>query len=199
MSNYTFSPTPQFGMQAAPFVTWENSFTEQDCDRLVNYAENLAMFPATVGGHEGDAPPEIRKSKVSWLAYNDQCGWVYDKLAYAMRMLNAQFYRFDLTGFQEDFQYTVYYGNEQGHYDWHQDINPNSDMPPRKFSLVLQLSKPSEYEGGDLEIFGHGSTAAEKKQGLIVGFPSYMPHRVTPVTAGVRRSLVAWVCGPQFR
>jgi len=29
-------------------------------------------------------------------------------------------------------------------------------------------------------------------------FPSYLWHRVTPVTKGIRKSLVAWVIGPQF-
>jgi PKHD-type hydroxylase len=91
------------------------------------------------------------------------------------------------------------YESDNSHYDWHQDINPNTFNSPRKFSLVLQLSDPSEYEGGNLEIFSDKIHVVEKKRGMVVGFPSYMPHRVTPVVSGIRKSLVIWVCGPPFR
>jgi PKHD-type hydroxylase len=62
------------------------------------------------------------------------------------------------------------------------------------------LSDPSEYDGGDLEIFtGTESVALEKKKGIIHAFPSYVMHRVTPVTRGTRRTLVVWIAGPKFR
>ena len=40
---------------------------------------------------------------------------------------------------------------------------------------------------------------APKERGTVIAFPSYQLHRVTPVTAGIRKSLVAWVLGPDFR
>jgi hypothetical protein len=30
-------------------------------------------------------------------------------------------------------------------------------------------------------------------------FPSYMVHRVTPITSGTRKAIVAWVTGPGFK
>jgi PKHD-type hydroxylase len=71
----------------------------------------------------------------------------------------------------------------------------------RKISIVVQLSDPDEYEGGELQI----QTGSEsyisilKKKGAVTLFPSYMRHRVTPVTKGVRKSLVLWVGGSTFR
>jgi PKHD-type hydroxylase len=42
-------------------------------------------------------------------------------------------------------------------------------------------------------------TLSEVRQiGTAVIFPSHLYHRVTPVTAGTRRSLVAWFVGPPF-
>jgi PKHD-type hydroxylase len=117
-----------------------------------------------------------------------------------VRQLNGQFYKYDLQGFAENFQYTVYNGEaeEPGHYTWHQDWN-NSGTP-RKLSLVVQLSDPSEYEGGDLQIMsGAEPTTVDKGLGKVVLFPSFMLHRVTPVTKGIRRSLVVWVTGPAFK
>ena len=57
-----------------------------------------------------------------------------------------------------------------------------------------------EYEGGDLRLYGGDDyDTAPKKQGTIIGFPSYVLHEVTPVTSGVRYSLVGWAQGPKFK
>jgi predicted 2-oxoglutarate/Fe(II)-dependent dioxygenase YbiX len=40
---------------------------------------------------------------------------------------------------------------------------------------------------------------APTHQGSLVAFPSFMTHRVTPVTRGLRWSLVTWLEGPPFR
>ena len=38
-----------------------------------------------------------------------------------------------------------------------------------------------------------------KEQGSLVVFPSYIHHRVKPITKGKRYSLVVWFCGEPFR
>jgi PKHD-type hydroxylase len=64
----------------------------------------------------------------------------------------------------------------------------------------VQLSEASDYEGGDLEFFNaRGEGAVRRPRGSVTFFPSYLAHRVSPVTRGLRRSLVAWACGPGFR
>jgi PKHD-type hydroxylase len=72
-------------------------------------------------------------------------------------------------------------------------------MPPRKLSLVLLLTETSQFEGGDLQLFTNEIQTPEQLRGRVIGFPSYMSHRVTPVTKGQRKSLVCWVGGPHFR
>jgi PKHD-type hydroxylase len=62
------------------------------------------------------------------------------------------------------------------------------------------LSDPSEYDGGDLEIWtGTEPKVLDKTKGIVHAFPSFVMHRVTPVTRGVRRTLVIWIAGPKFR
>jgi len=57
----------------------------------------------------------------------------------------------------------------------------------------------SEYGGGELEFpFPDVGIEGQREIGAAIIFPSYMAHRVSPVTLGVRRSLVAWACGPTF-
>lgn len=108
------------------------------------------------------------------------------------------FFDFDLYGFVEDFQYIVY-NSDNSHYDWHMDKGTLTS-PPRKLSLVLQLTDPSEYEGGDLELnYCSQPVKTKKERGLVYAFPSWVVHRVTPVTKGVRKTLVVWIAGPKFR
>jgi PKHD-type hydroxylase len=119
-------------------------------------------------------------------------------MAFITRKINSIFYRFDLYGFMEDMQYTVY-ASGGDHYDWHIDAGSRTTCP-RKLSLSLQLSDPSEYEGGKLEFMnGKDVKVADRDRGLVVAFPAYRLHRVTPVTKGLRKSIVVWTTGPQFR
>jgi PKHD-type hydroxylase len=197
MSIYNFVPQATH-TQNHPFVTWDDAFSDEEIEKIKAYCENLPKNEASVGGYE-NSPEAVRKSEVAWVSNNNEIGWLYDRLAYIGRNLNSKFYGFDLTGFVEDFQYATYTEDDQGHYTWHNDMSDTS-ASSRKFTLVLQLSDPSEYEGGDLETFiGVEPGTVDKKKGMIAGFPSWTLHRVTPVTKGIRKSLVVWIAGPQFK
>ncbi len=179
---------------------WDDAFTEKELDIL----QGLVLKQkdrANVGN--GNIPEDelekVRRSKVGWLPKNEEVTWVYEKLSYVVSQLNARFYQFDLTGFGEPLQLTNYNSEEQGMYRWHQDFG-SSASTSRKLSLVLQLSHPSDYEGGNLQILTCGEpTTVNKKRGHIAVFPSWTLHQVTPVTKGTRQTIVTWISGPQFR
>tara|TARA_R110000744_G_scaffold379311_1_gene497025 strand:+ start:965 stop:1531 length:567 start_codon:yes stop_codon:yes gene_type:complete len=180
------------------FAWWEDAFTDEEIEKLKEYAKTLAINTARVHNGEGPPPEHTRKTKVSWISNTPEASWIYERMAFVVRELNTQYYNFDLYGFVEDMQFTIY--DETGaHYTWHMDMGDNSTAP-RKLSIVLQLSDPSEYEGGELQILDKADPeTVDKQKGLITMFPSYTLHRVTPVTKGVRCSLVVWVCGPAFK
>ena len=72
----------------------------------------------------------------------------------------------------------------------------------RKLSLTINLSDPKSYEGGDFEMEVRGDIEVitdGREQGSMILFPSFVPHRVTPVTRGTRYSLVIWLLGRPFR
>lgn len=201
MSLFQLAPMPSFGIGEEPFATWEGGFTDDELDQIIEYGNEQRFSEATVGSGEGSAPKDLRISKVTWLDNNENTAWIYDRLAHIARQINGQFYRFDLYGFMEDFQFTLYEGDgkDKGHYDWHQDNGPGTTAP-RKLSMAMQLNRPDEYEGGDLEILtGNSEIKVKRERGLVAVFPSYQLHRVTPVTKGNRYSLVAWLVGPSFR
>lgn len=181
------------------FVWWEGGFTEKELDWLQNQAQRASQR-AQAGNLESEEQlKQVRRSQVSWIDKNSETDWVFVKLAHIASALNAQFYRFDLTGFGEPLQLTNYDQSEHGMYGWHVDYGGKLG-PSRKLSLVLQLTDPSQYEGGNLEIMTGGTAHVVRKQrGLVVAFPSYVLHQVTPVTHGSRQSLVSWITGPAFK
>jgi PKHD-type hydroxylase len=200
VSIYQFAPAPNFDVSEHRFVTWQGGFSTEELDKIIKYAENLRLSEATVGADNNSPSPDVRVSKTAWIKCNSETNWIYERLAFICQQLNGQFYKFDLWGFVEDMQYTVYHGDEEGHYTWHMDSGPGSNRPPRKFSIILQLSAPSDYEGGELELItGPETTQVTQERGLIAAFPSYTMHRVKSVTKGIRRSLVVWVSGPAFK
>lgn len=197
MSNYSFAPAVTQAHNH-PFISWADAFTDEEINRIREYFKTLPTEKASVGGAL-DAPPEVRTSKVAWVRNTDEAAWIYDRLAFVARQINAKFYKFDLYGFLEDMQFTIYEGGDEAHYTWHIDMADDAPAA-RKLSLVLQLSDPSEYEGGELQTWTAPEHATvDKQKGLIAAFPSYVLHRVTPVTSGTRYSLVVWICGPSFK
>lgn len=200
MSRYDFPPIQHpDGQSDSGYYFWECAFNEEQLKAIEKYGDELQLATGTVGNNEQPAAA-LRKTQVSWIGYNQQTAFLYDGMASVAQRLNAKSYRFDLSGFTEDFQYGVYNANEQSHYDWHVDAGPNT-YSPRKLSLVLFLTDPSEYMGGKLQIRkgNQPMTVTHNQRGNVVAFPSYSLHRVTPVTGGIRKTIVVWVSGPPFR
>ena len=182
-----------YATRIPPFAWWEDAFTNDELNWLQQKAKAAVRSAVTGEGLDKN----IRRSQIDWLYNTPDTEWVFKKFAHVTSQLNADYFRFDLTGFGEPFQLTNYDQSENGMYGWHQDYGL---AVSRKLSLVMQLTDPSEYEGGDLQVMTSGEPVNMRKQrGLIVVFPSYVLHQVTPVTQGNRQSLVAWISGPAFK
>ena len=177
---------------ASPYMM-PDYFSREECEKVVSASKELAEVAGTAG--EVAQSNQYRKSKVRFIAPETDNLWIFKKLQAAAAQAN-QYYRFDIAGFKERLQVAEYTGS--GHYTWHIDVGKN-DMSSRKLSVSVQLSDGNDYEGGDLEFHSLGNTNAPKSIGSTIIFPSYLLHRVTPVTSGMRRSLVVWVHGAPFR
>ncbi len=177
---------------------WEGAFSKEQLDWLQQKAKEATQEAQVGGENGGQVNDRIRRSELNWLYKEPEFAWVFEKLSHVAANLNADYFGFDLTGFGEALQLTNYHEARQGNYTWHQDFG--SSGISRKLSMVLQLSDPNEYEGGELQILTSGQpNTVWKKRGLITVFPAWTLHQVTPVVKGTRQTLVTWISGPAFK
>jgi PKHD-type hydroxylase len=187
-------------LKVCPYLTEHlevpNAFSVEECDFIRD--KNFYLEDGKVGQNEGTLS-KVRKSKLFWIPKTHEWKDLYEKIMDIIRQANNEFYKFEISSISEDIQYTEYDAEYEGHYDWHLDIGPGCESS-RKLSMTVQLSDESEYEGGTLEFkSGTDTKVITKKKGTAIIFPSYLLHRVNPVTKGKRRALVTWIEGPPFR
>lgn len=186
--------------------SFAKAFSPAECATIKAYA--LALPPrAGAIGHGGTTVTDenMRRSQVRWLRRDDPVlYWLYSRIESMALDANSNGFGFDLCGLSGGFnsvQFTEYAAENSGHYNWHEDNAWKGTKPfDRKMSMVIQLSAADEYEGGKLEL--HNDPLPEgtfTTQGDVLFFPSFNRHRVSPVTSGVRYSLVTWFMGPKLR
>lgn len=121
--------------------------------------------------------------------YQDIFNNVFQYVDYYCCDFNVNIYR------KLEIQHTTY--NVGGHYIPHIDANFNdSRQTQRKISMVLMLSSPTSYGGGELTIT---KKPFKEEKGTLILFRPTLTHSVQKVTSGVRKSLVMWVHGPAWR
>jgi len=178
-------------------MVWEDVFSADELDAFEEYGDRMVLQRAQLavrGGNDDD----IRITQVAWLEHTPESSALYERIGQVVRRLNHEIYHFDVTGL-ENIQYTVYHAEQGGYYHWHIDHGPHNPTP-RKISLSIQLTDPTQYEGCDLQFQVSNKIGnAPRKRGAIIAFPSFFLHRVTPIVSGTRKALVIWATGPEFR
>lgn len=175
----------------------EDSFFKQDFIGYVDsIVKNIELEDGKLHNIETDSVHENGRSCLVG-SFEDHA--ISDALYKLLCKYNSKHYGFDIWP-DPEIQYMVYSGENRGHIDWHNDENIETESPrPRKFSMSVQLSDPSDYTGGNFEAYGIDFDKGIRNQGSVITFPSYESHRITPVTKGIRKSLVAWFHGPRWR
>jgi len=181
---------------------WPGILSPELCDAIILEGDKLISMDGRVGGngHPGSHNTEIRDTNISW--FSDQ-HWVEGIMLHYGNLANiASGWDFHLTSAQ-NVQYGRYFPDQ--HYTGHRDDTISYNRKTmRKMSVVIQLSDPRDYEGGDFLMDLNETdtwTAVQefKQRGSVIAFPSLMKHEVMSVTSGVRHSAVCWIEGPNFR
>ena len=199
---------------------WHYTDIPEDLTNIL--VKDIEKFNSDMGDSKlmGDAlNKDKRNSKNAWVPTNH---WIAGFLWHYIERANRENFLYDLRCIDgESMQYTQYDVGQ--FYTWHTDsdlashykpvtvgnrgidvandfINTNAELV-RKLSFVFQLSDPSEYEGGQLQLLDEEgkSYVAPAKRGAMILFDSRTKHRVLKVTKGTRRSIVGWVVGPRWK
>ncbi len=206
-------PPPAAATRTLPFhANRVGLFTPEETARIRAYASQRDNgFTNAVVGENEHVDTEYRRTETLIVRRNTDdpdTEWFYSRLeAFATRM-NRAFWQFDLGAgdagaghdrdcrLHESLQILKYRSSDKGFYDRHLDTGISGVTSLRKLSVTVQLSPATGYSGGDLEIMtGMKTLPMPRSEGAAVVFPSYMMHRVTPVTRGDRFAIVMWFTG----
>ena len=171
-------------------------------DDLDKVDENI-FIKSEVNPQNSKIKDNVRKSQHCWIPSTH---WIGGFLWHFIKMANKDNFLYDISDIENDLiQYTQY--NKGDFYKWHTDMDicdiNEPDQLVRKLSFTLQLTNEDEYTGGNLEFADFDDStyrfSVPKSRGTVIVFDSRVPHRVTPVESGIRKSLVGWVVGKRWR
>ena len=150
---------------------------------------------------DGVHDKSIRSSTVNWIHNTPEHAPIFDIVWKYALYANQHYFGFHIDDLPS-LQFTEYDAAENGKYDRHQDtfwLRP--DGKHRKMSMVIQLTDPDTYEGGDFEFRDANNLdmSKSKEKGSLIMFPSIMYHRIKPLTKGTRYSIVSWINGPRWK
>jgi PKHD-type hydroxylase len=165
------------------------------CDQA---AEDFSAIPSTDATMGKDGETQDHSTRNTTVRFAGPGHWFEEyMLSTAMTGNQACQWDYDVTE-SENIQFAEY-GPEQ-HYHWHMDVFPLSGLPmDRKLTVVCLLNDPAEFTGGEFQIRLYSEYTAPLVKGSVIAFPSFLEHRVVPVTSGVRKSATMWLRGPRFR
>tara|TARA_B100001250_G_scaffold227842_1_gene195558 strand:+ start:65 stop:646 length:582 start_codon:yes stop_codon:yes gene_type:complete len=171
------------------------SINEDGCNKILDYISNLSEDDWKV--HQ-----TTYKDKEDFRFCDIHCP-TEDSIissigSYIFENINNKYYEFDL----EIFEFQILRYREGGKFEWHCDYGTAPTKKVwRKLSLSLQLSRPDEYEGGELLIVDYFNRHCEipKSLGTAVVFDARCPHKAEPLTKGERLVLVGWASGPKLK
>ena len=198
----------KYSIQIPKFLTHEK------CDELIEQITTTEeVVTGGVGGECGEAAiiPEIRVTE-EWYLFDqpdnrlrpDKCNkdwkWLQDKIHQVVKIVNQGVFHFDIEGADDELKLIKYH--QGGFYGWHTDFNAGS-CSNRKLVAIVQLTDPSEYEGGKTQFAIQDPHSMEyytipQEKGTLIVFSPIFFHRVTPVTKGIRHCIQEFIIGDTF-
>ena len=189
------------------YYYFQKALSSDFCDKIIEHGKQQVVEEAKVAD---ETLQQARNSSIAWM----QDPWLYEAIEPFIQEANVRAgWNFDWFA-SEMCQFTVY--KEKQYYDWHQDSHQKPydkpDSPEhgmiRQLSVTVSLEDGDNYEGGNLEFDLRNredsqsvilSAEQARAKGSIIVFPSFVWHRVAPVTKGTRYSLVIWSIGNSFK
>ena len=183
---------------------YKSVFTPEACEQILKDGLKLPVKDASLGVVGENTNNDYRRSKVRFIQKDDpNFVWLFDALWKMAIESNDLWFGFHISKI-DYIQLAEYDESYQGEYKKHHDVFWMNNDPNyhRKLTCVVQLTDPSEYEGGNLELLNlneYPDAEEIRQQGTAFFFPSFLEHQATAVTVGTRYSLACWFDGPKWR
>ena len=192
MLSNDFRPTYHF---------FNNELSDNFCSRVEKHIKTIELNDATVYGNlrETELKTDIRRAKVYLYEFIDAKDGIereIDLEFFRICSIVNRDYQFMLNDDNFTIQLTYYKQDDNGTYDWHCDDNFLARGFYRKLSMAAIIKKSDE--GGEFDLSG-GCPDFSQEVGSIIVFPSFIEHKVYPVTKGERISIVVWFYGPEWK
>jgi predicted 2-oxoglutarate/Fe(II)-dependent dioxygenase YbiX len=156
-----------------------------------------AILPNDIA--DGPADGVVKTADVKCIMYKDVAP-LLQKIRQRVLDVNKNYFGFDLfeTSDYEILHYNKYTIDKQSEYGWHSDACKNECYD---FKLTVLLNLSEQYSGGGFELFLNGPKEMREYSvpGSLLIFPSWIPHRVKPISDGVRVTLSQFYSGPNIR
>jgi len=174
------------------WYTLKELYSNEECDALLEISQNSQSDRLK---DRGAAEKNVSTTVVEMHNY----GHLLDKLFEMVQSVNRNYYGFDLFPERPLGMNVNTYSDFTNEYPYHRDCNAPGTSSDSKLTAIMNISN-EPYEGGDFFMFfGHDNFIPELHQrGTLLVFPSYLYHKVTPVTSGKRITLSTWLQGPNF-
>jgi len=184
-----------------------NAFEGEDFDYYIKSIKHLYPPILNTGNTDQKKEGEVNENskgitnRLTWtLNLNDIIfSSLKEKIINHINLAN-NLWKFDIINLL-DVIYMEYTDKNSTFLDWHMDLHNNFPFCNRKISFTIPFNSPTEYEGGTLEFFtdSYNSPTFRPEINSIIAFPSFLMHKVTPITEGTRKVLVGFVGGPPLR
>lgn len=184
---------------------FKSIFTPDECDFILREGMKIPSQRAVMGSDSPIKDESYRRSDIRFIRKmeNPNLEFLFDKAWKLAIEANNDWFNFHITKL-DYIQLAEYSSEEQGEYKTHHDVfwMNNDPFYHRKLTCVIQLTDPTEYEGGDFELYDvseRPDANVIRERGTAIFIPSFILHAATPVTKGKRHSLAVWFDGPKWR
>lgn len=177
--------------------------TPEECRQIIDAMRTGGMEYGRVGNNNRFSTNFNYRVVKTKDVPRDEFPWLYERVREYVKKVNREKFGVELWGLMDEIIFMEYEqgkdGMPDGFFTWHRDTGA-SYTAHRKLSLVIGLSSADAYDGGEFQVFDGGEkTVGKLHYGDVITIPSYVQHRVTPVTEGIRNSLVVFVMGPRWK
>lgn len=191
-------PVQKYVKTFSQFCIVNGAFSSEEVDKILDIEDLQQFEKGRISNNK--VISEMRDSDVMWITPQmSGAEWLFHKFSNLTSMVNYDHFMLDISHF-DAFQYTKYNSKNKQHYTWHIDSGGlYSNNSERRISASIMLTDPNDYEGGEFHAIVNGQVdnpvVVKPERGDVIFFSSWTPHKVAPVTSGIRKSLVVWVLG----